>query len=123
MIMRVVILMSTYQGERYIGEQLRSILVQLPADGRLLIRDDGSVDGTVNEINLLSEPRIEIIRGENVGFARSFLLLMNAAPTDADLYMLADQDDVWLPTKIQRAAHYVAKVTPTTPTLYCSRLR
>lgn len=120
--MKVVVLMSVWQGARFIEEQLRSILDQLPADGRIIVRDDGSTDGSVARIESIGDPRIELMRGTNVGFARSFFSLLDAAPDDADVFMLSDQDDVWLPGKIERA---VARLQPyqDRPALYCSRLR
>lgn len=95
--------MSTYNGERFIDEQLRSILDQLPADSILMVRDDGSWDGTVARIQALGDRRIHLTLGKNVGFARSFLTLLCMAPSDSDMVMFSDQDDVWLPDKIQRA--------------------
>jgi len=117
--MRCVVLMSTYNGERFLCEQLRSILDQLPADGLIVIRDDGSRDGTVSVVRSFLDPRIRFVLGENVGFARSFFALMKMAPRDADMYMLADQDDVWLPGKIDRAWAMVAG-SGSSPFLYCS---
>src|SRR4051794_40053312 len=96
-----IVLLSNYQGGRFVAAQLRSILDQLPGGGKILVRDDGSLDDTVSTIESLHDPRIEISRGSNIGFARSFLALMDVAPPDADMYMLADQDDVWLPNKIE----------------------
>ena len=52
---RVVVLMSTYNGERYVVEQLASILQQLPAGGRVIVRDDGSTDGKVACIEAMGE--------------------------------------------------------------------
>lgn len=120
--MRVVVLMSTYQGARFVVEQLRSILVQLPPDGRIIVRDDGSTDGTPDTILALGDARIALTRGTNIGFARSFLTLLAEAPEDVDMVMLADQDDVWLPNKIQRAWEHLAPLSPG-PALYCSRLQ
>jgi glycosyltransferase involved in cell wall biosynthesis len=100
---RVVVLMSTYQGERFVEEQLRSILDQLPPGGLIQVRDDGSRDRTVAIVEAIGDPRIQLVRGRNLGFARSFLTLIAEAPPDADLVMLSDQDDVWLPSKIDRA--------------------
>lgn len=101
---RVVVLMSTYHGERYLAEQLQSILSQLPEDGRILVRDDGSTDGTVAVIEKFADARISVQRGTNIGFGASFLMLLAAAPDDADVVMFSDQDDLWLPGKIERAA-------------------
>lgn len=120
--MRVVVLMSTYQGARYVVEQLRSILDQLPPGGRIVVRDDGSTDGTPDTILALGDARIVLTRGTNIGFARSFLTLLTEAPEDTDMVMLADQDDVWLPHKIQRAWDHLAPLAAG-PALYCSRLQ
>jgi glycosyltransferase involved in cell wall biosynthesis len=120
--MRVVVLMSTFQGEEYVTEQIASILAQLPEDGRVLIRDDGSRDGTVSRIEAFHDPRISVTRGTNVGFLRSFLLLLQDVPTDGDMFMWADQDDVWLPGKVERSRRYL-EGRQSTPALYCSRLR
>lgn len=117
--MRCVVLMSVYNGERFIRQQLCSILEQLPEEGLLLIRDDGSEDGTVAVVKSFSDPRIFFFAGENVGFSRSFFLLMGVAPRDADMYMFADQDDVWLPGKIDRAWDVISG-SDTVPFLYYS---
>lgn len=114
--------MSTWQGERYIEEQLRSILRQLPADGQVIVRDDGSTDRGVERIEAMRDARVTVIRGANIGFARSFFALLDAAPDDAQVIMFSDQDDVWLPDKVARA---IAQLAPLgdVPALYCSRMR
>lgn len=117
--MRVVVLMSTYNGERFIEEQLRSIIEQLPADGLLLIRDDGSTDFTVKRIEAFEDPRIRLMLGENIGFARSFLTLLVEAPSNAEMVMFSDQDDVWLAQKIERAWQHLQPLMAQ-PALYCS---
>lgn len=116
---RVVVLMSTYNGERYLPDQLRSILSQLPAEGRILVRDDGSRDGTVAAIDGIGDARISVICGPNRGFGPSFLTLLAAAPPEADMVMFADQDDVWLPGKIARAWQHLSAFSRT-PALYGS---
>ena len=98
--MRCVVMMSTYNGERFVGEQLRSILSQLPRDARVLVRDDGSSDATVSIINSFNDERVNVSVGRNVGFARSFFELLKQAPRGWDMYMLSDQDDIWLPEKV-----------------------
>jgi glycosyltransferase involved in cell wall biosynthesis len=120
--MRVVVLMSTYQGERWVTEQIHSILCQLPPEGRVLVRDDGSRDSTVERIAAIRDPRISLERGANMGFVRSFLSLLASAPADSEMIMLADQDDFWLPNKIERAWSVIGN-SAGFPTLYCSRLR
>jgi glycosyltransferase involved in cell wall biosynthesis len=117
--MCITVLMSTYNGERFIEEQVRSILDQLPVDGLLMVRDDGSSDSTVSRIEAFEDPRIRLVRGENMGFARSFLTLLIEAPPDAEIVMFSDQDDVWLPGKIERAIHHLQPLAAQ-PALYCS---
>jgi len=114
---RFVVLISTYQGEDFILEQLESILVQLPADGRILIRDDGSRDRTIALVESLKEPRVTTLRGENLGFGASFLTLLAMAPADTDMVMFADQDDVWLPGKVDRAWQHL-RALGEVPALY-----
>lgn len=118
--MRPVILMSTHNGARHIQQQLASILSQLQPDGQVLIRDDGSTDETISIIQATQDRRIHLTVGPNLGFARSFLTLLNTAPDDASMYMLADQDDVWLPDKISRAWQQLEPVRDNVA-MYCSR--
>ncbi len=98
------ILMSTYNGERYLREQINSILAQTYQEWQLLVRDDGSSDGTLGilkEYAVAHPERIRILRDgrKNLGAKGSFEQLLMEAP-DTDYYMFADQDDVWLPNKI-----------------------
>jgi len=118
--MRVVVLMSTYNGERFIEEQVVSILSQLPSEGLLMIRDDGSTDKTVEKIKNIHDSRIQIEEGKNIGFAKSFLSLLNKTSQDVQMVMFSDQDDVWLDGKIQRAWECLSK-SEGQATLYCSR--
>ena len=117
--MRVIVLMSCFKGVAYVEQQIGSILAQLPAEGRLIVRDDGSPDDTVAAIVRAADPRVTLVRGDNIGFARSFLWLIENAPADAEMVMLADQDDVWLPGKVERAWRVLGSAQK--PTLYCSR--
>jgi len=116
---RVVVLMSTYNGERYVIEQLSSILQQLPHGGRVMVRDDGSKDGTVACINAVGDARVTVVQGTNLGFGASFLTLLTMVPADADLVMFSDQDDVWLPGKIDRAWQHLEPLGDV-PALYGS---
>ena len=98
----IAILMSTYNGERYLAQQLDSILAQTITDWRLTVRDDGSTDGTVAVLREYSkkEPRITLVTdGENIGPCRSFERLLTQCE-EAEYYAFADQDDVWRPDKL-----------------------
>ncbi len=102
------ILMSTYNGQSYLKEQLDSILNQTFSDFVLYIRDDGSKDQTVSLIRSYDDPRIRLIEGENVGPAKSFFSLLHAAQ-DADYIFFSDQDDVWFPNKLERLLSEIRK--------------
>ena len=97
--------MSTYNGARFIKEQIDSILQQTYVNWHLYIRDDGSTDNTVDIINqyVAKYPnKITLIESTtNLGSMRSFEQLLKSA--DATYYMFCDQDDVWLPNKIENA--------------------
>lgn len=99
----VTVLLAVYNGERYLAEQLDSLLNQTVKDINIIIRDDGSTDGSVNIINeyLSNYPeRIKQIFGKPTKSAcGNFKELLKAA--DDDYIMFCDQDDVWLPEKIQ----------------------
>lgn len=102
--MSVAILMSTYNGEKYIQGQLDSIVNQTYIDWRLYIRDDGSSDRTKDIIkkNALKDERIIFINAnysKNIGVVKSFFSLLEFAK--ANYYMFCDQDDIWLPNKIE----------------------
>ena len=120
----VAVLMSTYNGEKYIREQLDSIFAQKDVDVRLYVRDDGSKDTTVN---ILKEYKklypIEIIQdGENVGPGDSFMRLVYryANEPDIEYYAFADQDDIWLDDKMIIAIKRIEQEESTEPTLYSS---
>lgn len=100
---RVAILMSTYNGEHYLGEQIQSIIDQAYDNWHLYIRDDGSKDNTVHIIRSYADKddRITFFNEKkiiNVGVVKSFMELLEK--TDADFYMFSDQDDFWLPDKV-----------------------
>lgn len=100
----VCVLMSTYNGEKYIEEQMNSILNQEDVKVKLIIRDDASKDLTVDIIKRIMKKNknIVLIEGENVGPAKSFMKLLNINE-EADYYAFADQDDYWLKNKLARA--------------------
>ncbi|OQY16475.1 MAG: hypothetical protein B6I36_10220 [Desulfobacteraceae bacterium 4572_35.1] len=122
MSVKVLVLLSTYNGSEYIVEQLESILAQyFEGELNVLIRDDGSSDDTLDKIYGLREPRIEVIHGDNVGIKSSYMTLIELArERPVDYYAFADQDDFWLPSKIQRAVFVLMKKKR--PALYCSAL-
>ena len=101
--MSMCVLMSTYNGAKYIEEQIKSIENQeMMGAIEIFIRDDSSTDNTIELIRNYSKTsniNISIHSGTNLGPSGSFLELISMAP-DADFYAFCDQDDVWLPGKI-----------------------
>ncbi|MEK4981405.1 glycosyltransferase family 2 protein [Bacillus sp. FSL K6-6540] len=103
---KVQVLLSAYNGEQYISEQIQSILNQTHAAVSILIRDDGSTDKTIQLLDqwVTTHPdKIKLIKGTNVGVVSSFFELLRAADAEADYYCFCDQDDVWLDHKVEHA--------------------
>ena len=100
---RIDILLATYNGERFLAEQLDSVIAQSHTNWRILARDDGSSDGTVDLLKGYKRQlgdKLDILedaRG-NLGLAANFSALMGAS--DAQYAAFCDQDDVWLPEKL-----------------------
>ena len=99
------ILLSTYNGERFISEQIDSILAQTYTGWKLFIRDDGSKDGTMTILRTYAQKypgKIMVDESEpgGLGAMRSFEYLL-AHHGDAEYFAFSDQDDVWLPDKIE----------------------
>ena len=102
--MKIHILLSTYNGEQFLAEQIQSIQQQTVQDWKLLIRDDGSTDRTREIIRgfVARDSRIHWINeneSKNLGVIKSFHNL--AQFEEADVYFFSDQDDVWLPQKLE----------------------
>lgn len=100
---RVLVMMSTYNGEKYIKEQLDSILKQENVDVYIYIRDDGSKDNTVGIIKEYVDrySNIEFCAGENLKPAKSFMwLAVNCNKDEFDFFAFSDQDDIWLNDKL-----------------------
>lgn len=120
---KVVILMSAYNGEKYIREQINSILSQTYSNLELVVRDDGSTDSTIEILEEYSKHgKLSWYTGDNLKPAFSFLDLVKSAPS-ADYYAFADQDDVWDINKIEVAIELISKLPEIKPALYCSATR
>lgn len=120
---RVLVLMSSYNGEKYIEKQIRSVMGQsIAPQVTLRIRDDGSTDKTCKIIERLAEEyygKIELIKGKNLGYNDSFFLLINEAG-GYDYYSLCDQDDVWFSSKLEAAVQELDSQDDSMPLLYAS---
>lgn len=99
----VAIVMATYNGEKYVGEQIKSILSSTYQDFELFIYDDGSKDETMTilkEYESIHPDKIHVRQNENnLGVTRNFL--QGVCETTTEYIMLCDQDDVWKPNKIE----------------------
>ncbi len=129
----MLILLSTYNGERYLPEMLDSLLEQTYQEWRLIVRDDESTDNTLAILKAFAEKHpqkvAEIISdGQNLGPTRSFESLMTYAARNypnEHYFMFADQDDIWLPLKIQHAYETITtaeKQSSDKPILVCTDL-
>ncbi|APF23727.1 glycosyltransferase [Clostridium butyricum] len=98
---KIQILMSTYNGEKYLREQLNSILnLDNYNNIKVLIRDDGSTDGTIKILKEYQQNYgFEVHLGENLGVNGSILWLFSNCNDKVEFYALSDQDDVWMPNK------------------------
>jgi hypothetical protein len=123
---RVAVLLSTFNGERYLGPQLASVLAQTHADWVLYWRDDGSSDGTPALMAAFAGGAgtgrvVACDNGRRLRATGSFLALLRHALTGpAGFFAFADQDDVWLPDKLAHGVAALADVPG--PALYfCGR--
>lgn len=106
---KVLVLLSTYNGEKFLKDQIDSIFQNSNYDISILIRDDGSTDETINIINSINDKRISYYIGNNLGAAMSFIDLIFKAP-DADFYAYCDQDDIWKKEKFDHAIKKLEQV-------------
>lgn len=97
----ISVCMATYNGEKYLREQVDSILLQLGKEDELVVSDDGSKDSTISILQSYNDPRIKIFYNEgNHGVNGNFEnTLRNAS---GDYIFLSDQDDVWLSGKVEK---------------------
>lgn len=99
---KVAILLATWNSSRYLGELLDSILTQTYTDWELHVRDDGSTDNTLEILANYAhkDSRIQIVSSRgNMGPKMGFMNLLEQV--EAELYMFCDHDDVWFPSKIE----------------------
>lgn len=110
---KILVLLSTYNGEKYIIDQLNSINGQVDLSVYCLIRDDGSKDNTFELIREFcnNHPNFTCYKGENVGVVRSFNDLLQRSEVDGyEYFAFADQDDVWMPNKLAAALQKLYEV-------------
>ncbi len=97
---KVSVAMATYNGEKYIKEQIETILNNLDDKDELVISDDGSSDMTIEIINKINDKRIKLLEGPRKGLKKNF---ENAIKnTTGDVIFLSDQDDIWMENKVEK---------------------
>jgi glycosyltransferase involved in cell wall biosynthesis len=117
---KALVLLSSFRGRNFIGRQIESILSQEAVDLRLIVRDDGSDDDTASLVEGMAakDPRIEPVRGTNLGFVGSFFeLLKISEASDAPFIAFADQDDIWPPSRLARQLSALSALPSTQPAL------
>ena len=124
--MKVKILLSSYNGEQYIREQIDSLLSQTQTGVEILVRDDGSTDSTKAILDEYQDrDRLSWYGGKNLGPGLSFWKLLEDSG-EADYYAFCDQDDVWDQDKVEIAVRTLEEEIPdinSIPALYCGDVR
>lgn len=104
----ISICIATFNGEKYIKEQLSSILSQLSLHDEVIISDDSSTDNTVKIIYEFNDPRVKLIEGQK--FKNPIFNFENAIKkAKGDILFLADQDDIWSENKVEICLQYLKK--------------
>lgn len=105
--------MATYNGEKYIGEQLQSILKQISQEDEVIISDDQSTDNTINIIKSFNDKRIKIVVNQRDKTALETIQLITTNFENAlkhsvgDIIFFSDQDDVWVDNKVEVSLKYL----------------
>ena len=103
----ISVCMPTYNGEKFILQQLRSILSQLQQNDEIIISDDSSTDNTINIIKSFNDKRIVI--WENNHFYSPVFNVENALKhAKGDYIFLSDQDDIWVDKKVEKMLKYLS---------------
>jgi len=106
--------MATYNGERYLPDMLESLAAQTRRPDEMVVRDDGSEDGTVGIVQAFARRmpfRVEVITGgPRLGYAQNFVAASGAC--SGEVVFFADQDDTWRPAKLATVAQHVRRRTP-----------
>jgi glycosyltransferase involved in cell wall biosynthesis len=106
----VAVMMSTYNGERYLKPQIESILNQKNVKVDLYIRDDGSKDHTAAVLKeYKNRTNVHVRLARNAGVGRSFMSMVYDPDIKGDYYAFADQDDIWMEDKLERAVFMISE--------------
>ncbi|MGY3494968.1 glycosyltransferase family 2 protein [Bradyrhizobium sp. USDA 4502] len=122
---KIVILLAAFNGAAHIKEQLASFAAQSHHDWELIVSDDGSTDRTADIVREFAHSvpqRTDLIKGPQKGFWQNFVSLAKRAEiSGAELFAFSDQDDIWFPDKLERAAKWFATGSSDIPRLYFTR--
>jgi len=122
---RVAVLIATYDGVRFLKQQLETIERQSVPLVDVWASDDGSGDGTVDILRQAAagwtKGRFEIVDGPKKGLSENFRSLLQRDDIDADFVAFSDQDDVWRTEKLQKAIDWLDRQDATRPALHCCR--
>lgn len=121
MMKTVTVFMSTYNGSKFVKEQIDSILGQEGVIVKIIVRDDGSKDSTVNILKEY-ENKIQVIYGSNIGYGKSFLSIFDKVVEPTDYYAYADQDDIWYSNKLKSAICCLENIESNNGKIYFSNL-
>lgn len=123
----VAILMCSYNGERFLAEQIDSFERQTHRNWSLVVSDDGSQDGTLEVLQVYmdswGQERLKIVQGAQRGFVKNFLSLTCRTDIDAEFFAWADQDDIWSEDKLHAALAWLQTIPKHIPALYCGRTK
>lgn len=121
--MKLIILLSAYNGASFIRQQLDSLLTQSLPGVEILVRDDGSTDDTCKILEEYAKRgALRWYAGSNLGPAHSFWQLLRDCD-DADYYAFCDQDDIWDEDKLETAVAALSCFGADIPALYCCDVR
>jgi glycosyltransferase involved in cell wall biosynthesis len=119
--------LCTYNGAKFLDEQLQSFLAQSHDNWRLYLSDDSSTDATLGILqdfkqSVKNSHQVDITAGPRRGVAANFLTALCNAPL-SEFCAISDQDDIWQPQKLSRALKGLKQISPSRPALYCGRTR
>lgn len=124
---KIAILLGTYNGAKYLAEQLDSFERQSHTHWQVWASDDGSTDTTLEILRHYRDKwgaeRMVILEGPRAGSTANFMSLAYNPAISADYYAFSDQDDIWEHDKLERALHWLNSLPPAKLALYCSRTR
>jgi glycosyltransferase involved in cell wall biosynthesis len=121
---KISILLAVRNGAAFLPKQLESYRAQTYPHWELVASDDGSSDETVRILEEFARSitqRVVILEGPQQGFWQNFVAMVRCTETTGTLFAYSDQDDIWCPEKLQRAADWFESVAPEEPALYFTR--